>query len=109
MLDEKKIREQYDTEIKNLELQRDYLLNKINVLDKCRKDATDGNINLEELNSLLCYKNLAFCCRPRTSDGGKNCMWRDFVLSTLDVGKEDFIRIKEKATDIFYSKIERKE
>lgn len=108
-MDEKKIREQYDTEIKNLEIQRDYLLNKIKVLDKCRKDATDGNINLEELNSLLCYKNLAFCCRPVFDGSGKNCMWRDFVFSALDIDKESFIRIKEKATSVFYSKIRKKE
>lgn len=110
MLDEKKIREQYDTEIKTFELQRDYLLNKIKTLNKCKKDATKGDINLEELNSLLCYKHLGFCCRPHTSNGsGKKCMWRDAVLSILDINKEDFIRIKEEAASIFYSKIKKKE
>lgn len=108
-MDEKKIREQYDTEIKNLVLQRDYLLNKLRTLNKCKKDAADGNVNLEELNSLLCYKNLGFCCRPKTSDGGKNCMWRDFVISVLDVSKDDFIKVKEEAASIFYSKIRKKE
>lgn len=109
MLDEKKIREQYDTEIKNLEIQRDYLLNKIKVLDKCRNDVTKGNINLEELNSLLCWHNLAYCCRPKGSDGGKNCMWRTTVLNILGISENDFIKTKEEATNIFYSKIEKKE
>lgn len=109
-MDENKIREKYDTEIKTLELQRDYTLNKMRTLDKCKKDAAEGNINLEELNNLLCYKNLAFCCSPKRSNGvGKNCMWRDTVLSILDISKEDFIKVKEKAANIFYSKIEKKE
>lgn len=109
MLDEKKIREQYDTEIKTFELQRDYLLNKIKTLNKCKKDAAEGNVNLEELNSLLCWGNLSYCCRPHFDGSGKKCMWRDFVLSVLGVNKDDFIRIKEKAASIFYSKIEKKE
>ena len=108
-MDENKIKEQYDTQIKNLELQRDYLLNKLKILNKCKKDAEEGNVNLEELNSLLCYKNLGFCCRPKTSDGGKNCMWRDFVIGVLGVSKDDFIKVKEEAVSVFYSKIVKKE
>lgn len=107
-MDEKKIREQYDTEIKNLELQRDYLLNKIKTLNKCKKDAAKGNVNLEELNNLLCYKNLAFCCRPLTSDGGKNCMWRTTVLNILGISEEDFIKVKEEAASVFYLKLDKK-
>lgn len=112
-MDENKIREQYDAEIKTLKLQRDYLLKKTKVLNKCRKDAEDGNVDLEELNSLLCYNEspepLAFCCRPKTSDGGKNCMWRDTVLNILHISKDDFIRTKEESASVFYSKIRKKE
>lgn len=107
-MDVNKIREQYDVEIKNLELQRDYLLNKIKTFNKCKEDSKEGNVNIEELNSLLCWQNLCYCCRPSFNGSGKKCMWRDFVLSVLDINKDDFIRIKEEAASVFYSKVNSK-
>lgn len=107
-MDENKIREQYDTEIKNLELQRDYLLKKIELLSEYEKKGVKTVDDAEGLMKVLCYRNLAFCCRPKTSDGGKKCLWRDSVLNILGVSKEDFIRVKEEATSIFYPKLDKK-
>jgi len=61
MLDEEKIREQYDTEIKTLVLQRDYLLKKMEVLNKFKKQGMHSEEDIRELMSILCYKNLAYC------------------------------------------------
>ena len=99
-MNEKKIREQYDTEIQNLELQRDYLLKKIELLSEYEKKGVKTLDDAEGLMKVLCYKNLAFCCRQKDSDGnGKKCMWRDTVLNILGINEDDFIRVKEKAID----------
>lgn len=100
MLDEKKIREQYNTEIKNMVLQRDYLLKKIEVLDKFQKTCVRTDDDVKELKSLLCYNDLCYCCKPKGyGDGGKNCMWRSAVLKLLGIPEDEFVRIKEKMND----------
>lgn len=100
MPDENKIREKYDIEIKNLELQRNYLLNKIKALNKWNKSGVDSPDDAKELMQILCWQNLSYCCRPKTSDGrGKNCMWRTSVLKLLGISEEEFIKVKEKAVN----------
>lgn len=101
MIDEEKIREQYDTEIKTLVLQRDHLLKKIKTLNKIEKEGVHSKDDAKKLmEGVLCWGNLSYCCRPKTDDGdGKKCMWRDRVLSLLGISKETFIAAKEKAVD----------
>ena len=113
MMDGEEIRERYDaeinkhtTEIKTLATQRDHILKKIEVLDKFKKQGVHSEEDIEELMSILCYKNLAYCCRPKTDDGnGKKCMWRQSVLKTLGIPKEEFMAAKEKAVDGLLSPI----
>ncbi|GAH78640.1 unnamed protein product [marine sediment metagenome] len=72
----------------------------MNTLDKFKKQGVYSEEDIKKLMSILCYKNLAYCCCPKTDDGdGKNCMWRDFVLKTLGISNETFMAAKEKAVD----------
>jgi len=118
MLNEDKIRKQYDTEIenmkvrmdalpleiKNLETQRDYLLKKIRVLSEFGKNGVKTKEDIKALMDVLCWGDLSYCCRPNTDNGqGKKCIWRDTVLRILKVTPETFMATKEKSVDALLS------
>ena len=76
MLNEDKIRKQYDTEIenmkarmdampteiKNMELQRDYLLKKIRVLGEFEEKGVKNKEDIKALMDVLCWGDLSYCC-----------------------------------------------
>lgn len=118
MLDEARVMQQYaaeidhlkarlvslPTEIKNLETQRDHLIHKARTLNKFEGNGVKTRDDVEELIGILCWKSLAYCCLPRTSDGqGKKCMWRDAVLKILGITDETFMDVKEKSVEMFSS------
>ena len=55
----------------------------------------DGEIEedegLEELQQVLCWNNIAFCCST-----DKNCLWRDTVLEICGLDKKDYEKLKKK-------------
>ena len=118
MLDENKIRQQYNTEIesmkarmdampkeiKNMEAQRDHLLKKIRVLSEFEKNGVKNKEDIEALMDVLCWGDFSYCCRPNTDNGrGKKCIWRDTVLRILGISPGTFMATKEKAVDVLLS------
>jgi len=60
-----------------------------NLIKKYKNKKTFTEEELKEIFSILCFKNLAFCCGIE-----KTCYKRDTVLYVLGISKEEFAKRK---------------
>jgi len=86
-------------ELKETEEYYEELIERARIIDKYKKKPPKTKEELEELQSVLCFGSLAYCCASikskRTKDG-KPCLFREQVLSVMKKSLKEYEELKEE-------------
>lgn len=104
--------EQLENNKESLKNRKDLLKEKKNVLVDVMEDPTREHIRVA-MDVALCYGHIAYCCAsnesPLTSQG-KQCPFRDSLLSALGMDAEDYEKWKlDGVSESFWDLLERKD
>lgn len=95
-LEKKKL--QNNKEIENIEKRYEALK------EFSEKEDVDREDIEKVMDEALCWGSLSYCCATPAS-GGKNCPFRDSILSKIGLDYEEFSRAKKSSEDILLSRI----
>jgi len=78
-------KEKVEQKLEQVEKQLEENEEMLEIAEKYNNDLPDTAEEIEELYSILCWDNIAFCCST-----DKPCPMRDYVLYIIGVTKDDF-------------------
>ena len=92
---------EYITELeKEHKYEIEIMKRKLKIIEKYINKEPENETEYKELFSLLCYKNIAYCCGIE-----KDCYWRDIVLFIIGISKENYKNWKEEVGKNFIKAI----
>lgn len=94
-----KEKENYEKDIKETKEYYEDLIRRAKIVDKYKKNPPKTKEELKELQSVLCFGSLAYCCasiRARDTKEGKPCLFREQVLAVMGKSLDDYEKFKDK-------------
>jgi len=91
----KKLEEEHKEIINREEKRTKELLDKLKLLKEIKKKEKKTWEDVKRAMSINCFKSLSYCCGLE-----KPCLFRDVVLFSLGMSKDDFLEFKKRCDKV---------